>query len=108
LLDHLLIPACCVDASLLSYSTTGVQGSLANKSGYGFMWWIQRNARAHPELGIPDGSFTASGNGGQRLTVIPQIETVIVNLMNTDEPGPRIGSNQWDALLAQVLAARLR
>ncbi len=43
-----------------------------------------------------------------RLTVIPQIETVIVNLMNTDEPGPRIARNQRDALLGKVLAARLR
>ena len=103
-----IVPASWVDASLRSYSTTGDQGSLATKSGYGFMWWIQTNARAHPELGIPDGTFTASGNGGQRLTVIPQIETVIVNLMNTDEPGPRIGSNQWDSLLADALGARLR
>lgn len=67
---------------------------------------IQSNAGGHPEMRLPDGSFTASGNGGQRLTVIPQIETVIVNLMNTDEPGPRLGSNQWDALLADILAAR--
>jgi CubicO group peptidase (beta-lactamase class C family) len=103
-----LIPAAWVDASLRSYSTTGDQGSRATKSGYGYMWWIQANARAHPELGIPDGTFTASGNGGQRLTVIPQVETVVVNLMNTDEPGPRIGSNQWDTLLASVLAARIR
>jgi hypothetical protein len=28
--------------------------------------------------------------------------------MNTDEPGPRIGSREWDALLADVLAARSR
>jgi CubicO group peptidase (beta-lactamase class C family) len=103
-----IVPASWVDASLRSYSTTGDQGSLATKSGYGLMWWIQTNARAHPELGIPDGTFTASGNGGQRLTVIPQIETVIVNLMNTDVPGPRIGSNKWDRLLANVLKARLR
>jgi CubicO group peptidase (beta-lactamase class C family) len=103
-----IVPTSWVDASLRSYSTTGDQGSLATKSGYGFMWWIQTNAREHPELGIPDGTFTASGNGGQRLTVIPQIATVIVNLMNTDEPGPRIGSNQWDNLLAEALRARLR
>jgi CubicO group peptidase (beta-lactamase class C family) len=101
-----LIPASWVEASVRSYSATGDQGSLATKSGYGFMWWIQTNAKAHPELRVPDGSFTASGNGGQRLTVIPQIETVIVNLMNTDEPGPRLGSNEWDALLADILAAR--
>ena len=64
------------------------------------MWWIQTNAKGHPDLGIPDGTFTASGFGGQRLTVIPAIRTVIVNLMNTDVPGPRLGGNDWDALLA--------
>jgi len=31
---------------------------------------------------------------------------VIVNLMNTDVPGPRL--DDWDALLAKVMAARLR
>jgi CubicO group peptidase (beta-lactamase class C family) len=103
-----LIPEAWVDASVRSYSSTGNQGSLATKSGYGYMWWIQINARAHPELRLPDGSFTASGNGGQRLTVIPQIDTLIVNLMNTDEPGSRIDSNEWDVLLADVLAARTR
>ena len=104
--DTQLIPASWVDASVRSYSTTGDQGSLATKSGYGYMWWIQTNAQTHPEFGIPDGTFTASGNGGQRLTVIPQLETIIVNLMNTDEPGPRIGSSQWDTLVADVLKAR--
>jgi len=64
------------------------------------------SALSHPELGIPYGSFTASGNGGQRLTVIPSIETIVVNLMNTDVPGPRIGSDQWDAIMATVVAAR--
>jgi CubicO group peptidase (beta-lactamase class C family) len=106
--DAQVIPASWVDASLRSYSAvTGNQASLATRTGYGYMWWIQTNAKAHPELRIPDGSFTASGAGGQRLTVIPQIETIIVNLMNTDdESGPRIGSSQWDALVADVVAAR--
>ncbi|HWI18697.1 MAG TPA: serine hydrolase [Vicinamibacterales bacterium] len=106
--DRQLIPEAWVEASIRSYSTTGAQGSLASKSGYGYMWWVQVNAEAHPELRLPNGSFTASGSGGQRLTVIPQIDTVVVNLMNTDEPGPRIGSSEWDALLADLLAARSR
>lgn len=105
--DRQIVLESWVAASVRSYSATGDQGSRATKSGYGLMWWIQTNARAYPELAIPDGSFTASGHGGQRLTVIPQIETVVVNLMNTDEPGPRIGSREWDGLLAKVLGARL-
>ena len=104
--DAQVIPAAWVDASVRSYSTvTGNQSSLATRTGYGYMWWIQTNAKAHPELRIPDGTFTASGFGGQRLTVIPQMETVIVNLMNTDDDaGPRIGD--WDSLVADVLRAR--
>jgi CubicO group peptidase (beta-lactamase class C family) len=106
--DTQVIPAAWVDASLRSYSTVeGNQRSLATRTGYGYMWWIQTNAKAHPELRIPDGAFTASGAGGQRLTVIPQIQTVIVNLMNTDdERADRLGSDQWDQLVAAVLAAR--
>jgi CubicO group peptidase (beta-lactamase class C family) len=102
-----LIPGTWIDASVRSYSPSGDQGSMATHSGYGFLWWVQRNAAAHPELRIPDGSFTASGLGGQLMTVIPQIETVIVNMMNTDEPGPRILADQWDRLLGMVMAARL-
>ena len=102
-----VIPASWVDDSVRSYSTvTGNQSSSGTKTGYGYMWWIQANAKAHPELRIPDGSFTASGAGGQRLTVIPQIDTVIVNLMNTDDSPPSFGSNQWDEVLADVLTAR--
>jgi CubicO group peptidase (beta-lactamase class C family) len=102
-----LIPATWIDVSVRSYSPSGDQGSMATHSGYGFLWWIQRNAGAHPELRIPDGSFTASGLGGQLMTVIPQIETVVVNMMNTDEPGPRIPADHWDRFLGIVMAARL-
>jgi hypothetical protein len=62
-----------------------VAGSIATHSGYGFMWWIQRND----------------------APAIPPIETVIVNSMNTDEPGPRVSTDQWDRLLGKIMAARL-
>jgi CubicO group peptidase (beta-lactamase class C family) len=106
-IDRQVVPSSWIDASVRSYSATGDQGSMATKSGYGFMWWIQVDGDKHPELAIPDGAYTASGSGGQRLTVIPAIRTVIVNLMNTDSPGPRIGSSQWDMIVARVMAARL-
>jgi hypothetical protein len=38
--------------------------------------------------------------------VIPEIETVVVNMMNTDGPGPRISADQWDRFLGRVMEAR--
>lgn len=91
-----VIPAAWVDASVRSYSkVAGNQYSAGTKAGYGYMWWTA------------GGTFTASGAGGQRLTVIPGIHTVVVNLMNTDdERADRISSGQWDAILRDVMAAR--
>jgi CubicO group peptidase (beta-lactamase class C family) len=107
--ERVVIPASWVDASVRSYSvTSGPSRSVATSTGYGFLWWIQTNAAAHPEFRIPDGTFSAIGAGGQYLTVIPQIETVIVNLMNTDQ-GLDAGSRmEWDSLLILLLSARLR
>ena len=102
-----LIPASWIDVSVRSYSPSGDQGSRSTHSGYGYLWWIQTNAARYPELRLPDGSFTASGLGGQLLTVIPSLETVVVNMMNTDVPGRRISADQWDRLISAVLAARL-
>jgi CubicO group peptidase (beta-lactamase class C family) len=106
--DKQLLPASWVDATAQRYSPSGDQGSRTTHSAYGFMWWVQRNAARYPELRLPDGSITASGLHGQLMTVIPQIETVIVNLMNTDAPGPNISADHWDRLVAAVLAARLQ
>ena len=92
-----VIPASWVEASVRSYSkVAGNQYSRGTKTGYGYMWWIA------------DGIFTASGAYGQRLTVIPRIETIIVNLVNTDvEGGPNM-AGEWDGIVADVLAARRR
>ncbi len=42
-----------------------------------------------------------------RIRRVPQIETVVVNMMNTDEPGPRISADQWDRLFGIVMVAKL-
>ena len=33
-------------------------------------------------------------------SVIRNSASIVVNLMNTDVPGPRIGSDQWNAIVA--------
>jgi CubicO group peptidase (beta-lactamase class C family) len=102
--ERVVIPASWVDASVRSYSVTN---DFLTTSGYGFMWWIKTDAAAHPDIKIPDGTFTAIGAGGQYLTVIPQLETVIVNLVNTDQ-GLDSARIEWDSLLVLLLSARLR
>ena len=102
-----IIPTSWVDASVRSYSTvTGSQELPRDENRLRLHVVDSGERKSTPELRIPDGSFTASGAGGPRLTVIPQIETVIVNLMNTDDALPRFSSSQWDEVLAEVLAAR--
>jgi len=98
--DRQLIPSNWVRESTTSHSKAE---SSITKSGYGMLWWVATRS----ERGIPVGAFTASGNGGQRVTVLPAIDTVVVNLMNTDGKGPRLTSSGWDRLLEPILQARL-
>lgn len=95
-----VVPASWITASTQVHSETDERGT---KSGYGLMWWVT----APGSHGLPEGSFTASGAGGQRLTVIPSLRTVVVHLMDTDAPdGPRIATSTYNELLRVLLAAR--
>ena len=98
--DRQIVPKAWVEESTRSYSPAEPS---VTKSGYGLMWWIATRS----ERGIPTGTYTASGTGGQRLSVIADLDTVVVNLMNTDVDGPRIGSSDWDRLLGVILQARV-
>lgn len=43
---------------------------------YGYMWWLIDNFKHHPDF---EGAYTASGWGGQFLTVIPKLNMVVVH-----------------------------
>jgi len=43
---------------------------------YGYMWWLIDNFKHYPDF---EGAFTASGWGGQYITVIPKIKMVIAH-----------------------------
>jgi CubicO group peptidase (beta-lactamase class C family) len=97
-----IVPAAWVRESTTPYSRTGGSGTY---SGYGYMWWI-----AAEDAGpIAQGSYAASGYGGHTLEVLPDIETVIVFRINTDDPAVRLttGSNV-DQLIARILRASNR
>lgn len=96
-----VLPADWVAESTRNYSQTDQSGT---KSGYGLMWWVT----ADGDHGLPAGSYTASGSGGQRLTVLPSIETIVVHLADTDRQiRPKIGTSIYNGLIRRILAARI-
>lgn len=102
-----IVPAAWVQRSTEPISRTGQTGT---KSSFGLMWWSATDERGDP---VPGGTITASGYCGQRLTVFPSIETVVVHRVNTDlhehvGDEPCIGSSEYDKLLATLLRARIR
>ncbi len=85
-----------------STSTITPLDSEGTKGGYGLMWWTT----GPNDSSLPAGSYTASGAGGQRLTVLPSIGSVVVHLMDTDGEA-RIGTGRYDALLRLLMLARV-
>ncbi len=95
-----VLPSGWVAESTRMYSETNQSGT---KSGYGLMWWVT----ADGNHGLPVKSYTASGSRGQRLTIIPSIETIVVHLMDTNRRGgPRIGTRKYNQLISKILSAR--
>lgn len=43
---------------------------------YGYMWWLADNVKNHPDF---EGAYSASGWGGQFITVIPKLNVVIAH-----------------------------
>jgi CubicO group peptidase (beta-lactamase class C family) len=62
------------------YIKTGFQGL---QSGHSYLWWVPCDDIAK-EIGIPAGTYTASGAGNQHILIIPKWNTVIVHKTNTN------------------------
>jgi len=76
--DRQIIPADWIQQSTRSYSDTGKPAT-----GYGYMWWTVTD----DFCGMKEGDYYASGYGGQKLFVLPRINTVIVHRVNIYLPG---------------------
>lgn len=68
-----IVPEHWIEESIRCYSTMG-------KGGYGYMWWLGI---------IREGSYFATGTGGQYLIVAPKQELVIVNRVDTGKRAKR-------------------
>jgi CubicO group peptidase (beta-lactamase class C family) len=77
-----VVPANWVQESTQSYSDTGIAWR-----GYGYMWWTIEDEHC----GMQKGDYFASGYGGQKLFVLPRINTVVVHRVNIYLPGVDVG-----------------
>jgi CubicO group peptidase (beta-lactamase class C family) len=94
-----ILPAGWVEESTRPYSRTDKEGTYG---GYGYMWWIA----VADHWGIPQGAFAASGYGGHTVEVLPDLNTVVVVRINTDDPSVRLlDSGDVDRLVIEVLRA---
>ncbi len=100
-----ILPEGWVDESTRLYSKTDRTGT---SSGYGYMWWVTREDNTPEEQApIPIGSYTANGAGGHRITVLPSMNMVVVNRMDTDlRGGPRLSGEKYDELLRLIIDAQ--
>jgi CubicO group peptidase (beta-lactamase class C family) len=98
--DVQVIPADWVKLSTTAVSTVG--GSPA-RNAYGYLWWIAQPGES--EGPIPRGSYSAAGAGGNFLTVMPDLDTVVVALVDSQSRDFRpLAGPDYDAILSAVVA----
>lgn len=98
-----LVPAAWVAESTRSYSDTGRTGLLG---GYGYMWWVARGGEA------PPGTYTAAGNGGRYIVILPELRTVVA-IQPDEKPGlPPVplyaDRTALDRLIGMLVSAAIR
>jgi len=76
--DKQIIPEEWIDRITDDYTVTGKK---LLRSGHGYLWWVPIDNKSR-EMGIPDGTYVATGFGSQRIVVIPRWDTVIVHQVN--------------------------
>jgi CubicO group peptidase (beta-lactamase class C family) len=102
------VPASWVVESTTIHSTTGRKGI---EGGYGYLWWGATNKDGADPAGIPLGSYTAAGNGGRYVVVLPSVRAVIAiqpNEQNGQPPVPlyaNVEAGSLDGLIRAFLAA---
>ncbi|CAM2068479.1 Serine hydrolase [Sulfidibacter corallicola] len=76
-------------------AATGKQIDIDTESDYGYYWWRGRYRLGEREVAC----FYASGNGGNRITVFPELGTVVV--ITSTAYGRRIGHEHADRIISE-------
>lgn len=95
-----------VSSAWIKQSTTAYTVTRGGDGGYGYLWWVAVEGALFPNVRLKDGAFAARGARGQAILVIPDLDLVIVHLVNTDDPGAAVSSSQFGKFLRLILDAR--
>ncbi|UCG56885.1 MAG: serine hydrolase [Phycisphaerales bacterium] len=76
-----------ISADWVAESTRAYSETNRSAVGYGYMWWIVTD----DFCGMKEGDYYASGYGGQKLFVLPRINTVVVHRVNIYNAGIDVG-----------------
>ena len=102
------VPASWVEESTTMYSATGNSGI---EGGYGYLWWGATDKDGADPAGIPVGLYTAAGNGGRYVVVLPSVRGVIA-IQPNEQPGQppvplyaNVKAGSLDGLIRDFLGA---
>lgn len=70
---------------------------------YGYCWWIAGPSEELSHIGIADSVYSAVGFGGNFLTVLPAIDTVVTVVTDAATAAPT--NDDYEELLAHLVAA---
>ena len=97
-----ILPRGWVAESSASYSDIG------GGAGYGYMWWTMPGevAKIHGANALGEYfSYSARGNGGHVITIVPEAEMVFIHRTDTDRR-KRVSYDKVYSLLDMILAAQ--
>ena len=78
-----IVPEAWVERS--SHANEMVKSDGADLGGYEYLWWVDYGGVHFPEVSLP-GIYSARGNGGHFLFILPTLDMVIVHRTDNDPP----------------------
>lgn len=81
--------------------------SQARGIGYGYAWWVSEDA-GHFGTHIKGRAFSARGNGGQFIVVLPEQKLVVVHTNNRQHTKTSISTKQFGQLFKLIMQAKER
>jgi len=97
-----IVPEAWINESTRPYSDTP-------SGGYGYLWWSADSASGkQPDIPFPKGSFWAEGSLGQYAVIVPSLDLVVVNQVDSRLTGRRVSKQQMAQLMRMVTSAAPR